>query len=58
MQTLSRYFVAFLLLLVSSFLEEKEPETSTQQASIQKAETGIKVTGPAEKGKSPIYRCS
>ena len=58
MQTLSRYFVAFLLLLVSSFLEEKEPETETQQASLQEEQIIIEINNPSEKEGNSFYRCS
>jgi len=58
MQTLSRYFVAFLLLLVSSFLEEKEPEEATQQASFDNRDLMIEISTPSEADKDIFYPCS
>ncbi|NND15477.1 MAG: hypothetical protein HKN89_04055 [Eudoraea sp.] len=57
MQTLSRYFVAFLLLLVSSFLEEQEAENQTQHASLQSVEIIIE-HGPDTKNPEFYFRCS
>lgn len=46
MQTLSRYFVAFLLILVSHFLGDTESEKETSQAYQTQTETQ---KAPAEK---------
>lgn len=58
MQTLSRYFVAFLLLMVSSFLEESEPEKETEQASVEHIEVIIEQSNSSEVDKRFFYRCS
>ncbi len=58
MQTLSRYFVALLLLLVSSFLEESEPKKETQQASVENNEIILEQPGPSERDSRALYRCS
>ncbi len=58
MQTLSRYFVAFLLVLVSSFLEDETPEQVAQRASAEKKEVIIEVSGPSETHQILYYRCS
>ncbi|MBT8204620.1 MAG: hypothetical protein KJP14_00010 [Eudoraea sp.] len=58
MQTLSRYFVAFLLLLVSSFLEDSEPEKETQQASVEHIEIILEQPSASEKDARRLYRCS
>ena len=58
MQTLSRYFVAFLLVLVSSFLEESESEKETQQASLEQIEIILEKPNPEEMDKRIFSRCS
>ena len=58
MQTLSRYFVGFLLLLVSSFLEESEPKKETQQASVEHIEIILEQPSASEKDAKLLYRCS
>ncbi|MCE2612133.1 hypothetical protein LVD13_04050 [Flavobacteriaceae bacterium D16] len=57
MQTLSRYFVAFLLLLVSSFLEEQETVKAPQHASLQKLDPVIKQATDTSQLEF-FYRCS
>jgi hypothetical protein len=57
MQTLSRYFVAFLLLLVSNFLEDRETEKVPQHAAIQKVDPILK-KAPDTRQMEFFYRCS
>ncbi len=58
MQTLSRYFVAFLLLLVSSFLEESKPEKESQQVSLEKIETNWEQPRPEAINRQQSFPCS
>ena len=58
MQTLSRYFVAFLLVIVSHFLDDVDAEKETQQASLEKIEINLEQPGPRAIGKHYSYPCS